>query len=102
MKRSGWGTLEWYSEGYHRIKEADALRQEKMREPEKPAAVALVPVRSVGPAVQSLIDRPSELLQQLEAAQIGDIRRKLWYELIKIEEATGNGLSKAVSKPSAR
>jgi hypothetical protein len=98
MERSGWGTLERYSAGYHRIKEAEALRQEKMRQPEKRAAVALVPVRRVDPEVQSLIDRRSALLQQLEAAQMGDVRRKLWHDLIKIEEATGHGLSKAVSK----
>jgi hypothetical protein len=30
--------------------------------------------------------------------KMGDVRRKLWYELIGIEEATGHGLSKAVSK----
>jgi hypothetical protein len=38
------------------------------------------------------------LLLQLEVTKLGDVRRKLWHELIKIEEATGHGPSKAVSK----
>jgi hypothetical protein len=31
-------------------------------------------------------------------SKVGDVRRKLWHELIRIEDTTGHGLSKAVSK----
>jgi hypothetical protein len=45
-----------------------------------------------------LIEERSALFQKLEMTKMGDVRRKLWHELIEIEEATGHGLSKAVSK----
>jgi hypothetical protein len=45
-----------------------------------------------------LIADRSALFQKLKRERKGDVKGKLWHELIRIEEATGHGLSKAVSR----
>jgi hypothetical protein len=53
---------------------------------------------TISPYRQKLIADRNALFQKLEMERMGDVRRRLWHERIKIEEATGHGLSKAVSK----
>jgi hypothetical protein len=92
---SKWSPLDRYAEKYSGLwekKEADV----------PVVSFARPKAQSTGRTIDSYRQQIEEkrvvLLQKLKLEKLGDVRRKLWYELIKIEEATGHGISKAVSK----
>jgi hypothetical protein len=95
VERSGWGTLEQYA--------ARRCDRGKSKAPGPPPSSHLKstlkkPIGTISPYQKKLIEDRNALFQKLEMEKMGDVRRKLWHELIKIEETTGHGLSKAVSK----
>jgi hypothetical protein len=95
VESSGWGTLEQYAARHGNIgktKTTNPPRNQHLKSSSKETIGTISPYR------QKLIVDRSALLQKLEIERMGDVRRKLWHELIKIEETTGHRLSKAVYK----
>jgi hypothetical protein len=95
VENSGWGTLEQHAAKYSNVGKKKSTSQ--------PTNQCLKPqpkktIETISPYRQQLIADRNALLEKLKMEKMGDVRRKLWYELIKIEEATGHELSKAVSK----
>jgi hypothetical protein len=95
VEGSKWGPLDQYAEKYSALWEK--------RESSTPVYSFAKPkaqntVKTIDSYRQQIEEKRIVLLQKLELEKLGDVRKKLWYELIKIEEATGHGISKAVSK----
>jgi hypothetical protein len=95
VESSGCGTLERYTAMRAANKPSKGSSQPQSP-PLKPTLKKMI--ETISPYQQKLIEERTALFQKLEMSKMGDVRRKLWYELIRIEEATGHGLSKAVSK----
>jgi hypothetical protein len=93
VEMSGWGTLESYTARCQPSKIA-------LKSNQTPALLTMKKstVEEVSPQNQRSIAERNALFRKLEMTKMGDVRRKLWHELIKIEEVTGHGLWKAVSK----